>query len=239
MWKKHIKAKFTKGIDSLLDFIYPRFCTCCHERLSIHENILCAKCLLNLPRYRFRSLEENEITQLFWGLVPIQRGLSLFYYTRLSDYSRILASLKYANRPEIGEHMGRIMAEEFQRHGFFQGIDIIIPIPLTKKKEKQRGYNQSEWIAKGIAAITHINVNTDCVVRKKSTASQTSLTAHERIESVRGVFEVTHPDEIIGKHILLVDDVLTTGATLLSCAETIAQYPQIKISIATLARTHL
>ena len=73
MWKKHIKAKFTKGIDSLLDFIYPRFCTCCHERLSIHENILCAKCLLNLPRYRFRSLEENEITQLFWGLVPIQR----------------------------------------------------------------------------------------------------------------------------------------------------------------------
>lgn len=239
MWRKIIKTKIAKGVDSLLDFIYPRFCVCCNERLSIHEDVLCAKCLLKLPRYRFHSIEENEITQLFWGLAPVQRGLSLFYYSRLSDYSRILASLKYANRPEIGEYMGRIMAEEFQRHGFFQGIDLIIPIPLAKKKEKQRGYNQSEWIAKGMAAITHIDMNTDCVIRTKSTVSQTSLSADKRVESVRGVFEVIHPDKIIGKHILLVDDVLTTGATLLSCAETIAQYPQIKISIATLARTHI
>lgn len=199
------------------------------------EEVLCVRCLADLPRVRVASLKDNDLVRIFWGLVPVEKGISFFHYTRRSPYARILFELKYHNRPEIGAAMGRMMAEELKAMGFFEGIDLVVPVPLSRKKERQRGYNQSDWIARGISEATGIPADTKSVVRTKSNPSQTTLDHRQRRENVRGIFAVRHPDCLGNRHILLVDDVITTGATMLSCAETIARACRVRISVLSLA----
>ena len=203
--------------------------------MSPGEEVLCVRCQADLPRVRTVSFEENDIARIFWGLVPIEKGISFFHYTPHSPHSRILFELKYHNHPEVGKTMGRMMAEELKATNFFNGIDLIVPIPLSRKKERQRGYNQSDWIAWGISEATGIPTDTTSVVRTKSNPSQTTLDHRQRRENVRDIFAVRHPERLEGRHILLVDDVITTGATMLSCAETIARACRVRFSVLSLA----
>ena len=203
--------------------------------MSPGEEVLCVRCQADLPRVRTVSFEENDIARIFWGLVPIEKGISFFHYTPHSPHSRILFELKYHNHPEVGKTMGRMMAEELKATNFFNGIDLIVPIPLSRKKERQRGYNQSDWIAWGISEATGIPTDTTSVVRTKSNPSQTTLDHRQRRENVRDIFAVRHPEILEGRHILLVDDVITTGATMLSCAETIARACRVRFSVLSLA----
>lgn len=203
--------------------------------MSPGEEVLCVRCQADLPRVRTVSFEENDIARIFWGLVPIEKGISFFHYTPHSPYSRILFELKYHNHPEVGKTMGRMMAEELKATSFFDGIDLIVPIPLSRKKKRQRGYNQSDWIAWGISEATGIPTDTTSVVRTKSNPSQTTLNHRQRRENVRDIFAVRHPENLESHHILLVDDVITTGATMLSCAETIARTCRVRFSVLSLA----
>lgn len=203
--------------------------------MSQGEEVLCVRCQADLPRVRTISFEENDIARIFWGLVPIEKGISFFHYTPHSPHSRILFELKYHNHPEVGKTMGRMMAEELKATNFFNGIDLIVPIPLSRKKERQRGYNQSDWIAWGISEATGIPTYTTSVVRTKSNPSQTTLDHRQRRENVRDIFAVRHPGNLEGRHILLVDDVITTGATMLSCAEAIARACRVRFSVLSLA----
>ena len=203
--------------------------------MSQGEEVLCVRCQADLPRVRTISFEENDIARIFWGLVPIEKGISFFHYTPHSPHSRILFELKYHNHPEVGKTMGRMMAEELKATNFFNGIDLIVPIPLSRKKERQRGYNQSDWIAWGISEATGIPTDTTSVVRTKSNPSQTPLDHRQRRENVRDIFAVRHPGNLEGRHILLVDDVITTGATMLSCAEAIARACRVRFSVLSLA----
>ena len=203
--------------------------------MSPGEEVLCVRCQADLPRVRTVSFEENDIARIFWGLVPIEKGISFFHYTPHSPYSRILFELKYHNHPEVGKTMGRMMAEELKATNFFDGIDLIVPIPLSRKKERQRGYNKIDWIAWGISEATGIPTDTTSVVRTKSNPSQTTLDHRQRRENVRDIFAVRHPGNLEGRHILLVDDVITTGATMLSCAETIARACRVRFSVLSLA----
>lgn len=203
--------------------------------MSQGEEVLCVRCQADLPRVRTISFEENDIARIFWGLVPIEKGISFFHYTPHSPHSRILFELKYHNHPEVGKTMGRMMAEELKATNFFKGIDLIVPIPLSRKKERQRGYNQSDWIAWGISEATGIPTDTTSVVRTKSNPSQTTLDHRQRRENVRDIFAVRHPGNLEGRHILLVDDVITTGATMLSCAEAIARACRVRFSVLSLA----
>ena len=203
--------------------------------MSPGEEVLCVRCQADLPRVRTISFEENDIARIFWGLVPIEKGISFFHYTPHSPHSRILFELKYHNHPEVGKTMGRMMAEELKATNFFNGIDLIVPIPLSRKKERQRGYNQSDWIAWGISEATGIPTDTTSVVRTKSNPSQTTLDHRQRRENVRDIFAVRHPGNLEGRHILLVDDVITTGATMLSCAEAIARACRVRFSVLSLA----
>ena len=203
--------------------------------MSQGEEVLCVRCQADLPRVRTISFEENDIAHIFWGLVPIEKGISFFHYTPHSPHSRILFELKYHNHPEVGKTMGRMMAEELKATNFFNGIDLIVPIPLSRKKERQRGYNQSDWIAWGISEATGIPTDTTSVVRTKSNPSQTTLDHRQRRENVRDIFAVRHPGNLEGRHILLVDDVITTGATMLSCAEAIARACRVRFSVLSLA----
>lgn len=185
--------------------------------------------------YRLSSLERHPVEKLFWGKFPLERATSFFFYRKGSDFRQVLHQLKYGGQKEIGAIMGRYMASELQASDFFHGVDVIIPIPLHKKKQQIRGYNQSEWISRGIMAVTGIPVDTEAIIRRKNTETQTQKSALERWENVDGIFELHRSEHLAGKHILIVDDVLTTGATTVACASRLAEIEGVRISVLTLA----
>lgn len=222
----------------IIDFfrlLFPRSCIVCGGALSEKDNYLCVSCHVHLPRTDYYLEEDNEVARLFWGKVSLQHAASYFYYSKGSDYCRILYRLKYHHCKEVGEVMGRFMAAEMQNSAFFNDVDLIVPVPLHKKKERLRGYNQCEWIAKGVSAVTGIPVNTSGLVRTVHNSTQTKKSANERWENVQNIFSVSFPEEFTAKHILLIDDVLTTGATLHACASVLKELDGVKVSILTLA----
>ena len=219
----------------ILDLISPRLCVVCGYRLSVSEEILCTKCLLHLPRTGFHlNAYENEMAKLFWGQIPIERATAFFYYEAHADAANIIYELKYKNHPEIGEEVGRMFAKEIKPSGFFYGIDGIVPVPLAKKRLRQRGYNQSEEIARGVAAISDLPIFDQAVRRLFFEGSQTSKGRWDRNENVENVFELVQADTIRGKHILLIDDVVTTGATVIACAKELCKAGGVRISVLSL-----
>lgn len=222
----------------IVDFIAPRSCVICGRRLSPTERSLCSVCVLHLYRTTFQfTPEDNEMAQLFWGLLPVERTAALIYYEPRSETAALIYKLKYGHRPDIGEDLGRIMAEEMKPAGFLDGIDVLSPIPLSKKRYWQRGYNQSEMLARGMSEVIGLPVITKAVRRTNFRQSQTSLTRKERQENVEGTFVLRHPELLENKHVLLIDDICTTGATLLACSEAIRSIKGIRISILTLGFT--
>lgn len=222
----------------ILDFISPRMCVVCGERLSPTERSLCSVCLLHLPRttYQF-SPDDNPMAQLFWHLTPVERAAALLYYEPHSELARLIYDLKYHDRPDIGEDMGRLMANEMQLARFFDGIDALLPVPLSRKRLRQRGYNQSEMLAIGISDITHLPVVTKALRRKHFVKSQTQLSRHERQENVNDMFELRDSNLLEGKHVLLIDDICTTGATLTACVDVLKNISGIRLSVLTLGFT--
>ena len=219
----------------VLDLISPRLCVVCGQRLTVSEEIICSKCNLHLPRTGFQQDPyENEMAKLFWHQIPIERATALFYYEAHSETANILYELKYKNHPEIGEVMGRLVAKELQPSGFFDGIDGIVPIPLAKKRQRQRGYNQSLEIARGISEITNLPIYNKVVRRNVFEGSQTNKGRWERNENVEKVFEMTDETAIHGKHLLIIDDVVTTGATVIACAKELCKAGNVKISVLSL-----
>ena len=219
----------------VLDLISPRLCVVCGQRLTVSEEIICSKCNLHLPRTGFQQDPyENEMAKLFWHQIPIERATALFYYEAHSETANILYELKYKSHPEIGEVMGRLVAKELQPSGFFDGIDGIVPIPLAKKRQRQRGYNQSLEIARGISEITNLPIYNKVVMRIVFEGSQTNKGRWERNENVEKVFEMTDETAIHGKHLLIIDDVVTTGATVIACAKELCKAGNVKISVLSL-----
>ena len=221
--------------DALLSLFFPRCCVVCGHSLSKGEEILCLSCNIKLPRTNYHLKEGNTIEQLFWGKIPIERATSFFFYRKGSDFRQLLYQLKYHGEKEIGVVMGRYIATEILSSGFFDGIDVIVPIPLHPKKEKIRGYNQSNCLAQGISALTGIPINTTSVRRTKHTETQTHKSMIERWENVDGIFLLDNPERFENKHVLLIDDVLTTGATITACAAAFEKVKNITFSVLTLA----
>lgn len=222
----------------LLDFISPRQCEICGQRLAPSERTLCSPCLLHLPRttYQFTPTD-NPMAQLFWHLTPVERAAALFFYESHSEVARIIYQLKYNDRPDIGEDMGRIMANDMQLAAYFESIDILLPVPLSRKRKRQRGYNQSEHIARGISDITHLPIVTHALKRRHFRHSQTALSRYERRENVADMFHLADDKLLKNRHVLLIDDVCTTGATLIACADALKHVEGIRISVLTLGFT--
>ncbi len=222
----------------IINLISPRGCLVCGNRLAESEHVACAKCSLNLPRTHFASdAYNNEMARIFWGRMPIERCAALYFHRPGSQSANIIYDLKYNQHPQTGQHMGRMMAEEFAERGFFDDIDVIVPIPLTKKRQRKRGYNQSLWIARGVSEQTGLPIEEGIVIRQTHTESQTDKSREERQENVSGVFCIKDATRASGKHILIIDDVVTTGATVISCGNEILKAGNVKISVLSLCFT--
>ncbi len=225
-----------KWISDLIDLIFPRHCQVCGQVLSRQEQDICLDCLYKLPK--IEKVHLDEIEKVFWGKCDVVSATSYIYYRKGSPYNRLIHSMKYGNHPEIGLRLAMMAAEQLSKEGFFDWTDAIVPLPLSKKKKRQRGYNQCDYIAEGLSQTSGIPVITDCIERTKANESQTHKSREERWKNVEGIFSLTKPEAIEGKHILLVDDILTTGATLANCAIAIQQGCNCKVSVFTLAYTY-
>ncbi|MCR4808685.1 MAG: ComF family protein [Prevotella sp.] len=222
----------------LLDVISPRPCVICGERLSANERVICGACHLHLPLTHYEQQPfDNPMARLFWGQFPVERAAALFFYEAQAPVSRIIYDFKYHNRPEVAQNMGIITARQFAAEGFFDGIDALVPMPITWRRRWHRGYNQSHEIARGISEATRIPIYNNVVKRVRFKKSQTKQHAWERLRNVDDAFRLVRPEKISGLHLLLIDDIVTTGATVNACAREIAKANNVRISILSLGLT--
>ncbi|MCX7862783.1 MAG: ComF family protein [Bacteroidales bacterium] len=223
-------------IIDFIELLFPRVCGSCGKPLENNEETLCTLCIANLPFTNFHLYNDNPVAQIFWGRVNIRMATALLYFHKKGRTQHLLHNLKYNNRPDIGLFLGRLLANQIKNHSEFSSINYIVPVPLHPKRLKERGYNQAECFANGISEILNIPVCNSLLVRAKETSTQTQKTREERWKNVSEAFSVNYNLHHENKHYLLVDDVLTTGATLEACAQAILSIPQSSISIAVIAK---
>ena len=241
--------KYEKGIASFLgakiygfahellhdiaDFILPRHCLICGRRMVSGEEFVCCACFLYKPfSPLFHDNSDNNLARLFYGVFPIEKAQAIMRYRPGSDMAKVIYSLKFKNNPDVGVFLGRMAAKMLSESDFFDGIDCIVPMPLTKKRREWRGYNQCECIARGVSEVTGIPVETESVARMTFHCSQTHLDYIQRQENVENNFKVNATTSLEGKHLLLIDDIVTTGATMKSCGREITrEVPDVKISV--------
>lgn len=227
------------AISSLLDLLLPRRCVVCQRILSREEKCLCTSCTMTIPHVAFPSFTDNEIVRRFWHVAPVHSGACLMQYIPNTDHHLIFEAMKYKGRYDICEHMGRALAQDLQTQDFFAGIDVIVPIPLSKQRKRMRGYNQSERIALGISKVTGIPIDTSTLARCIDNPSQTRISSSERHDNVKNIFAVKDSTSLQGRHILIVDDIITTGSTISSAIETLLNHiSDLTFSVASIGVTH-
>ncbi len=233
-----VKNDLDLSLRRLFDLIAPRRCVVCGHRLSVYEEYLCAVCDWQLPRTNFAAHPyNNPVAHYFFGRIPVERAASWLYYRSKDRTGGIVRQAKYLGRDDICRWLGEAAAREFAEENFFEGIDAIVPVPLTRKRRRKRGYNQCYEIARGIAAVTGIKIIDGAVRRVLFNRSQATLRGAARRNNVEGVFRLVKPERLAGKHVLLVDDIVTTGATLLSCAGEVSKAGDVLISIMTICKS--
>ncbi|MBC8986137.1 ComF family protein [Pedobacter sp. N36a] len=219
----------------LLHLLFPATCMGCTLPLVSGEVQICSTCLHGLP-YTDQHLNlENLVARQFWGRIPCHAAMAMLFFKKGGTVQQLIHHLKYSNQPELGIRMGILLGERLLSSPFYQDIDFLIPVPLHKKRLKKRGYNQSYSIAQGISQVLKTPISTKHLLRKTATDSQTNKGRFLRFENMSAAFELQHPEELTNQHLLLIDDVLTTGATLEACAIALLQARPEKISIAALA----
>lgn len=221
--------------NGLVHLVYPRLCMGCNKPLLEEEEVLCLNCnVYNIPRTAYHHIAENETAMRFAGRVRVEKATSFAYFTGEGLLQHLLHELKYNDRADIGIYLGKQLGYDLGQVGWAKGIDGIVPVPLHPDKEKLRGFNQSRKIAEGLGLVLHLPVTDAGLYRTRNTESQTQKTREERVENMKEAFAVQNPFLIAGKHLLLVDDVLTTGATLEACALALLCAHGVKISIVTI-----
>ena len=204
----------------------------CERRLSTTEEVICGGCNIALPRTdHIANPTDNAMNRIYWKQAEVARTAALFHYSPHTEAAALIYALKYGKRPDIGLTLGRMLATEWVASGFFDEMDVLVPVPITKDRQKRRGYNQSEVIAQGIAEVTDLPIETQVLARTQFKESQTLKDRAERLANVQKAFTLSHPERIAGKHVAVVDDVVTTGATTLALAQLLQQAHPKAVSI--------
>lgn len=220
--------------DSFLHIIFPHVCDGCGSDLLNAESRLCIRCFASLPETNFELHFNNPVEKIFWGRLPIVEATAQFYFTKESLIQHLMHQFKYKGNKDLGLQLGVMMGNSLKSSPRFKGIDALIPLPLFPSKEKKRGYNQATVLCEGIVEMFHLPVLTNVIARPQHTETQTKKGRIERWNNIEGKFQLRHAEAIQNKHLLLVDDVVTTGATLEACANELLKAGNVKLSIATL-----
>jgi ComF family protein len=222
-------------IEDLFSLIYPKICVGCGNSLWKKEVVICHLCEYHLPKTNFHLDEDNPVALLFRGRAAVYSAASFLLFNKGSRVQALIHALKYKGRKDIGVYLGKIYGSLLREASLFRGVTMIIPVPLHKKKFMKRGFNQSERFAAGLGETMHLPVDVHNLVRIKATETQTRKSRFMRWENVAEIFTLKEPVKLSGQHVLLVDDVITTGATLESCISAFSEVPGIRISIASIA----
>ena len=225
-----------KALDDLINFLFPRRCHICEASLAPHERFVCTRCMAELPRSGFHRRSLNPMEERFAGIFPFERATGHFLYSRDSALSVLVQDMKYRRFPAIGEMLGETAGRELFGTGFFGDAELIVPVPMHRWKELKRGYNQTHHIAAGVSNATGIPVS-HTLKAVRSHRTQTALSREERLANTKGLFRVENPAEIRGRHIVIIDDVCTTGSTLISSAESLLEAEPRALTLLTLGVT--
>ena len=228
---------FRLYLTNFISLVYPETCCACRRCLMAHEKHLCTVCRTLLPQTRFHKHKENQLSKIFWGRQHIETGTALYFFHKRGRVQRVIHQFKYKGNIELGHFLGTILGHNLAQSGLYSSVNCVIPVPLHPDKERKRGFNQSEIIARGIANSMKIECQTDLLIRRKHTETQTRKDRLQRWQNVCAVFDTPNPELLEHKSILLVDDVITTGATMEACIERLLLVNGVRVWIATLAIT--
>lgn len=224
----------TTYLNDFTHLVFPFNCFGCNQALQEGELPICDECQERFPKTRYWEQDDNSVEKLFWGKMPIERACAFLFFTQGGTVQELIHQLKYNGKPQVGELLGGFFGKQLLETPYSE-IDIVVPVPLHRSKLKKRGYNQCDFIARGLAMWMEKPYNNTVLQRLRANETQTKKGVYERWINVQELFRVDQPQFVSGKHVLLIDDVVTTGSTLEACAGALAQVPGVKISIATLA----
>jgi len=228
--------KTTKELaGDLFSLFFPNLCLGCGQPLIKGEETICSICYFHFPKTYFHNDPDNPLNTVFWGRVRLEAVAAYLFFHKGSMVQHLLHQLKYKGRQEIGFRIGIWYGKELKEADIFRETDLVVPVPLHPGKYRKRGYNQSQLFAEGLVASMKAELETRCLYRRVDSNTQTRKSRFDRWENVENIFAVNHPQRLEGHHILLVDDVLTTGATLEACAIALLEIPGVKVSVATIA----
>ena len=221
--------------NDLIGLLFPALCNACGQHLVHGEKEICIQCSYDLPYTDFHLHAENQVAKQLWGRLPCNAAMAMLYFKKGGKVQHLIHSLKYKGKTEVGVKLGNLLGEKLKIGPSYAQIDLIIPVPLHAKKEKLRGYNQSEYIAKGVAEVLKVPISTLHLVREKVTSTQTKKSRYTRYENMQSVFKINNKEQIENLNVLLVDDVITTGATLEACGNALLAAGIMKLNIASIA----
>jgi len=227
--------KITSLFDALLSLFYPEVCAACGTGLLRQEKTVCLTCMHTLPKTGYELVSDNPLARIFWGRIPFEAVTATFFFSKHGKIQHLIHELKYKNNREAGYFLGEQMGESMREAPLFQSVDFLVPVPLHPKRQHKRGYNQSEVIAQGINRTFPVPLAMDVLYRTVATSTQTRKSRQARWENVKEIFALKNSEKLEGKHVLLLDDVITTGSTLEACGAVLQTIPGIKISVATAA----
>ncbi len=222
-------------LNDFISLLYPKLCAACEDVLLRNENVICTSCLFHLPKTNYHKYADNPVSKTFWGRIPIESAASLYYFTKLGAVQNMIHQFKYKGDKKIGVYLGKMYGLELKKSDLFSKIDVIIPVPLHPKKEKKRGFNQSLIFAQGLSDSMQKPIDSISLIRTYASETQTKKTRFKRWENVKEIFSLQNAEHLAGKNILLVDDVITTGATIEACGGLLLGIKGVKLYIVSIA----
>jgi ComF family protein len=235
---KYRKITLERSFSLWNDFVslfFPVTCVSCGKSLYKNENNICTYCLYHLPKSNFHLTNDNPVAKIFWGRINIQSAAAFYTFNKGGNVQQLIHQLKYKGQQQVGISLGKLYGYELRNCPDFNSVDVIIPVPLHAKKQRKRGYNQSVCFAEGLAETMQLAIDSTILFRSAASETQTKKTRFTRWKNVESIFYVQNEQQILNKHILLVDDVITTGATLEACAQALLNVKGVKVSVATIA----